>query len=221
MTNPKSVGMVTTIRVRPDDQMSCIDIVEKAGALREGMSITAVVSRALSICCETLREAGTIPRRDGFEYGDMIAPFLTENKHVKRARILVGHELALADVQAERADRPRVPTLPGVASTTPALSFSELFVDEEQAARYLKWRDAVGRDKGLVPHSTEELALFKKVRMQESQKRPPSGTPTETRVQSRNAQRIAELEWKKAHDEDNWTRAEQLELDRLRRKETK
>lgn len=68
-------GRVITIRVNPEDIMGCIDLVKKADSNMPGMSTAMIVRLALSGLLESARRAGVVPRRDGFEFEQMIAPF--------------------------------------------------------------------------------------------------------------------------------------------------
>lgn len=108
------------VRMNPQEVMSCIDCVNAVGADMEGMSLSAVVKRGISIALQTLRSSEVIPTRDGFEYEQMIAPYegLTRVQKIK-----VGHKLVMEDQQRQAMDIPP-PSLhtkvdPRVASITP------------------------------------------------------------------------------------------------------
>jgi len=68
-------GEVVRIRVNPQDAMSVADIVRKLGFNYTGMSFSQACAIALSSLLETVRENGAIPRRDGFEFAEIMAPF--------------------------------------------------------------------------------------------------------------------------------------------------
>ena len=88
MPKPLEAGRVLSIRVRPVDCMSAIDVLTKAGQDPTRMSFAAVVNTALSISLATLRDLNLIPTREGFEY--------TEMMEVWNARKLTPHATKLA-----------------------------------------------------------------------------------------------------------------------------
>jgi hypothetical protein len=50
--------------------MSVIDLIESLGMPLHTLSFPSMVSLALSSCLEALRQQGTVPDRDGFEYNE-------------------------------------------------------------------------------------------------------------------------------------------------------
>lgn len=78
-------GVVLKIRYRPEDIMAAIDIVEKAGIYFPGMSLSAAVRLAVSGLLDAAREAGTVPRRDGYEYESMVKKYSVQQQGRKIA----------------------------------------------------------------------------------------------------------------------------------------
>lgn len=68
-------GPTPHIRMSPQDAMACIDIVEKVGVSTTGMSFAMVAKIALTSLIESARQNGLIPKRDGWEYGEMMKRF--------------------------------------------------------------------------------------------------------------------------------------------------
>lgn len=101
-------GQVVRIRVNPKDCMSAIDILAKAGVPTEGISFSAIVSLAFSAITEGLRKQGTIPDRDGFEYTQMMQPFLRGAQGSKLAIMdsiyKQGSEFSIAPVAVEQRE---------------------------------------------------------------------------------------------------------------------
>lgn len=61
-------GKVARIRVNPKDCMSTVDLCKLVGLNPGSMNFSQSVSAAYSTLLEMCRKQGTIPRRDGFEY---------------------------------------------------------------------------------------------------------------------------------------------------------
>ena len=92
-----NIGEVVRVRVNPEDVMTCIDIVKNSRYPTQGASLAQIISQALKGFCNFAREnniGGALPR-GGFEYADLIAPFihnrhgvkLTTNKNIKYTEI--------------------------------------------------------------------------------------------------------------------------------------
>lgn len=73
-------GEVVRMRVNTLDCMAVVDVLNKLGLQYQGMSFSQACSTALSSLLETMRVKGVIPRRDGFEYSDMMAPYATKTR---------------------------------------------------------------------------------------------------------------------------------------------
>lgn len=71
-------GKVVNVRINPKDCMGVIDVVKKAGVYVPGMSFSQMVSLALSGMMQTLRDNEIIPDREGWEYLEMMGPYLTK-----------------------------------------------------------------------------------------------------------------------------------------------
>lgn len=77
----KTGGEVVHIRVNSEDIMTAIDIIDKAGIDTNGLSLAMVVKWAMSYAFEACRVSGSVPRRDGFEYNQMVGRFLRGRGH--------------------------------------------------------------------------------------------------------------------------------------------
>lgn len=105
---------VVHVRVSTEDIMSAIDVVRKGGMQTEGMSLALVVKLAFSGAMEALREQGVVPRREGWEYGEMIAPFV---RNTMARKVAIGQAYAEADMQRASVDMPAV--RPNVSAMRP------------------------------------------------------------------------------------------------------
>lgn len=68
-------GRVARIRVSPADCMLVVDLCRAVGLDPRGMSWGQAVSTTFSTLAEVARKQGIVPRRDGFEYNEMMASF--------------------------------------------------------------------------------------------------------------------------------------------------
>jgi len=82
------------MRVRPGELMACVDVLEAAGVQVNGLSLSGMVRCALNVLIQSALDAGSIPKRDGFDYNERIAPFKRASLATK---VQVGHTLALAE----------------------------------------------------------------------------------------------------------------------------
>jgi hypothetical protein len=102
----KAAGEVVHIRVSPEDIMTAIDIIDKSGMQTMGMSLAMVVKWAMSFAFEATRASGAMPRRDGFEYSEMIKRFLgSRNLSVMAAKQVTSRELIIGEMQAQASDK--------------------------------------------------------------------------------------------------------------------
>lgn len=83
MSGRLKAGLVISLRINPKDCMSVVDVLAKTGTVIPGMSFSAMTALALSSLLETMRQQGKIPTRDGFEFSEMMAPYLS-GKHARK-----------------------------------------------------------------------------------------------------------------------------------------
>lgn len=98
------IGHVHNIRVNPEDEMACIDVCKISNVYIQGMSLAQVVRLALSGLLESARAAELIPRRDGFEYNDMVSPLINTGRNGKKLQI--SETIKLAEVSRTNNDLP-------------------------------------------------------------------------------------------------------------------
>ena len=98
------VGEVVHIRLNPEDVLGCIDVCETSHVLTPGMSLAMVVRLALSGLLESARAAELIPRREGYEYHQMVAPLLQTGRNGKKLQI--SETIELAEVSRANNDLP-------------------------------------------------------------------------------------------------------------------
>jgi len=112
-------GEVVSIRVNPEDVMSCIDICLVAGIYVKGMSLAQVVRTALSGLLEGARTGNVVPHRDGFEYSEMIAKFIVPGHDVRKLQI--SNVIEQAEVARGNVGLPRSPMAIGMMQHAPAI----------------------------------------------------------------------------------------------------
>lgn len=83
MSQKIKAGRVCSIRINPRDCMSVCDAIEKLKLDPRIMTFDQAVRVTLSSALESLRQAGTLPERDGFEYSAMLARFRTKPSQMK------------------------------------------------------------------------------------------------------------------------------------------
>lgn len=122
-------GKVVNIRVNPKDCMAVVDVVQKTGVFVSGMSFSQMVSLALAGVMQTLRDASVIPDREGWEYLEMMQPYLTRQngRKLEVAKVIssLGSELSVKGLSAPKQEEPESS---GYVYTPPVLT-------EEQIAR--------------------------------------------------------------------------------------
>ena len=133
-------GRTTYIRVNPKDCMSIIDVLKKIDYTPSGISFGQAVSVALGSMLESLRQAGVIPTRDGFEYLEMMKFFPPDTKASR------GRKLAITDVVQQAGEDvnypPVVPDTPEKARRR--LRFGEMRFKKE--ADPINWSEADQRE---------------------------------------------------------------------------
>mgnify|MGYP001557962641 CR=1 FL=1 len=69
-------GRIVRLRVNPADCMGVADVLSQLGMSPERFSFDQACRIALSSLLESARVHGAIPRRDGFEYTEMMSRFI-------------------------------------------------------------------------------------------------------------------------------------------------
>lgn len=101
-----TAGQVCKIRVNPKDCMAVIDVLTAAGVRLDGMSFAAMTSLALSSLLQTMRDQKIIPTRDGFEYLDMMQPYLGKHHHHKKIQVTDALKAAGDKIQIQGISKP-------------------------------------------------------------------------------------------------------------------
>lgn len=83
----KENGKVMNLRVSTENIMGVHDVLTLAGVSPGDYTLPAAVSRVLSMLLASMREAGSIPSRDGFEYERMLSDF----RHTATVKIKQAH----------------------------------------------------------------------------------------------------------------------------------
>jgi hypothetical protein len=111
-------GVVTSLRINPKDCMSIVDVLDKTGLLKAGMSFSSMAALTLSVLLETMRERGDIPTRDGFEFSEMVGPYLNGNQAKKvaisKAVNSIGSDFSAPALPQRPAVKPAKATAPVV-----------------------------------------------------------------------------------------------------------
>lgn len=82
--------------------MSCVDVAKQAGYNPHPMSFSQVVSSTLGIVLESLRQNNIVPRRDGFEYADMMRHWDFDVKADRVAKLGITKALQFSTMQPLR-----------------------------------------------------------------------------------------------------------------------
>lgn len=102
-------GKIARIRVNPRDCMSTVDLCKVAGLTPGSMNFSQSVSAAYATLLEMARKQGTIPRRDGFEYLDMMAELKDNSAPATRAERALNAprnvDQVRADISRDKMDR--------------------------------------------------------------------------------------------------------------------
>lgn len=149
-------GKVVYIRVRPEDCMTCIDVVHKVGRIGYGMGFAQLVSIALATLCETVRKDGAIPKRTGFEYAEMMMPWDADTRNTK-SKVKLNKQLDLAGPEAY------TPTVPvGHEVTGEVESRNPMVMRLEAKLAELDTRDKIDPE-GIENREEERLQLLAQI----------------------------------------------------------
>ncbi len=69
-------GHIARIRLSPKDCMSVVDTLDHLGIATANLSFATAVKLVMSAALESFRQQGIIKERSGFEYSEVMAPFL-------------------------------------------------------------------------------------------------------------------------------------------------
>jgi len=158
MSNQLKPGLVISMRVNPADCMSVVDVLAKTGLLMEGMSFSGMCSLAFSSLLETVRQQEHIPRRSGFEFTEMVGPFL-HGKHAKKV-----HTAKIIQEMGSDFSAPALPTQEATGSAlraaTASMSDVPQDLEHKQAARrlteLLQKRDLSDQGSGVVWQQSDQ-----------------------------------------------------------------
>lgn len=110
-------GEIARIRVNPRDCMGVVDVLKNTGMYTEGMSFSAGTSLVFSALLESARQAGLIPMRDGFEYTEMMQPFLDKSRGKKKLEITRLTALTGSELQVPALSHPTARSVANVGKT--------------------------------------------------------------------------------------------------------
>lgn len=109
MTNRLKAGVVVSLRVNPKDCMSVVDVMGRTGLISPGMSFSAMCSLTLSSLLETMRQQGHLPDRSGFEFSELVGPYMTgkNTKRIAAAKAIeqVGSDFSAPTLPTQKAAR--------------------------------------------------------------------------------------------------------------------
>lgn len=132
-------GKVMNLRVNTENIMGVHDVLTLAGIKPEDYTLPAAVSRVLSMLLASMREAGSIPNRDGFEYERMLADF----RHTATVKIKQAHTLTVSigstAADGMGADMERWRQLMGQMQMQPDTWTAELEEELKVLAKKIGW----------------------------------------------------------------------------------
>lgn len=86
-------SLVFSLRLNAPEAMGVVDILNVLGIPSDNLSFSQATKIVVAAVIENYRQAGTIPRRTGFEYIEMLAPFTKPNISQRSARLKSAAEL--------------------------------------------------------------------------------------------------------------------------------
>ena len=87
----KKVGTVISVRISPKDSMAVYDALIAVGLKPADFTFPSAVSRFITNAVETFCTSGIIPRRDGFEYSDIMTSFKDGTTSYKGQAVASAH----------------------------------------------------------------------------------------------------------------------------------
>ncbi len=217
----KYAGQVARIRVTPTDFLSVVDVVDALGMRQPGMSFSSMVSIALSSCLEGLRQNGTIPEREGFEFGRIRDDVM--QKRDRRALFITDKfQSRTSDFRIAAPPRNSVHFMK-TAEELLSQNGTEVLTAEDLAE--IRENDEMLRAQGITPPVRDEFGrIIKAAEPREGHRaNPPKVNSGEEKVslEMRQARtRLAELNAKKelfddGHPGISWSAGDQREFDEL------
>jgi len=87
-------GFIVSLRINPNDVMSIIDVLDTIGVPKQNLSFAQATKIALASLLEGARQSNLVPRRDGFEYSEMIKPFAGSTYASRGAKLRTAYKLS-------------------------------------------------------------------------------------------------------------------------------
>lgn len=135
-------GQVVSIRVSPKDCMSVVDAIKGNGFYTPGMSYPAMVSMILAASLESMRKQGLIPTRDGFEYTEIMGPYIGKGRNL-RAHNITSALMSNSDFQIR----------PVKGETNPFMAVQPVEPAQESSAPYMptpKFNATLAEESGMT-----------------------------------------------------------------------
>ncbi len=133
-------GMAVTIRVRPLDCQSVLDVAAQLGMPADS-AFSQLVSTALQSLLETARQQRLLPEPNPFDFAERMAPYWKGKNTAKKVRTLAATEAVGSEASAVALARPRAEfrapakqVLPATA-VEPAPAAVELVADPDAVER--------------------------------------------------------------------------------------
>jgi len=86
--------LVCSVRMNPQEAMGIVDTLDVLGISKDNLSFSQALKLAIAAYIERARQTGTIPRRDGFEFSEMLAPFTKPDLSKRSAKLKSAAELS-------------------------------------------------------------------------------------------------------------------------------
>ena len=171
-------GIVATIRVNPKDCMAVLDVMDAVGITSEGMSFPAMASLTLSSLLQTARDNKQIPDRSGFEYAEMMQPYVNQPRTRRKLEITnalhqVGSEMRITGLSDPRqgafelAGRSDGPESESIDAPVELEVTGEMLRDRRRLTELLQKKDMADDGKpGVLWQASDQLdydEVFKRV----------------------------------------------------------
>lgn len=112
-------GMAVTIRVRPLDCQSVLDVAAQLGMPADS-AFSQLVSTALQSLLETARQQKLLPEPDPFQFSERMAPYWKGKNSAKKVKTLAAAEAAGSEVSAVALAKPRAELVRPARQVLPA-----------------------------------------------------------------------------------------------------
>ena len=148
-------GEVVTIRLEPEDVITCLDICEQAGFALYGASLSQVVKLALANLCEGARSVGLAPAAGHTDYLARLAKY---KAHKQDKKLAISRKMDAESLTLRQADMTRTPGVKFPAPIAPTQLAKDSPEYKRKQVRFTEL--AFKKRNNLLNMSEQEVAEF-------------------------------------------------------------